>query len=382
MIRRLVAVGHDASRTGAPATLVALLGWGGRERRVDVTTVLLGDGPLVEDLEAVGPVRTPPPGMATVRQASAVLGRPGWGQRAEAAWLRRVLAPAAHADLVLVSSAAALRAVAQLPAGRPPLVVHLHELGGVLAALGGVEALAAPLAGAALVLVPSEEVATLAARPVADGGLGVAPDRIRHHPAPVMPPSRHPRAPDDGVALVVGCGSVGWRKGTDLFVALADAVGPEVAGRPVHWRWVGGDSGDRTGADVRDEIRLRGLEHRVRLEGEVDDAPARLAAADLLVVTSREDPFPLVAAEAALVGTPVVGFRPGTTLVGQAGHPDRRVDDLDVDGLARQVVEVLSDPGSARRLVADEARAAAAATVPLVAPAIWADLELAAEQGR
>lgn len=375
MIRSVLAIGHDASRTGAPATLVNLLQWARAERGVEVDTVLLAGGPLVEDFAALGPVRAAPAAVIASSRAATVLGAPVWGRRARDAWLRRALHPAVDADVVLVSSAASVGAIPLLPPHHPPVVVHLHELGEVLAALGGVEVLSPLLASAALVLAPSPEVAELASRPMAQGGLDVPPGRVRHHPAPVAPPLRHRRPPDDDVALVVGCGRVGWRKGTDLFVALADAVGPTVDGRRVQWRWIGGDSGDRTRADVLDEIRLRGLRDRVRLDGEVDDAPDRLGAADLLVVTSREDPYPLVAAEAALVGTPVVGFHPGTTLLSEAGHPDRRVKHLDVDALARQVVELLSTPGRGRLLAGEQARAAATATTPLVAPDIWADIE-------
>ncbi|CAN5642730.1 hypothetical protein BH24ACT4_BH24ACT4_13600 [soil metagenome] len=380
MIRTVLAVGHDASRTGAPATLLSLMGWAHAERDVAIDTVLLGAGPLVEEFRKLGPVRAQPPALTFLQSAVAATGAGRPAAMVEATWLRRALRPAVEADVVFVSSAAALRAVPLLPRGGPPVVAHVHEMDGVLSALGGVEHMSGLLLGAALVLAPSPEVAELCARPVVEGGLAVPSGRIRHHPAPVTPPARHPRPPVDDAALVVGCGRVGWRKGTDLFVALADAVGPTVGGRAVHWHWIGGDSGDRSRADVLDEIRLRGLEGRVRLDGESEDAPARLAAADLLVITSREDPYPLVAAEAALTGTPVVGFRPGTTLLTEAGHPERRVDHLDIDALARQVVELLQHPSRGRLLASEQARAAATATTPLVAPAIWADIETAVRQ--
>lgn len=375
MIRAALAVGHDASRTGAPSTLLNLMRWAHDERGVEVHTVLLGGGPLVGEFAALGSSSATPAPVTTAARAAAVAGAPRLGRRLEDAWLRRSLRRATGTDLVLVSSAAALRVMPLLPTGHPPVVAHLHELSHVLAAVGGVDLLSQLLVPATLVLAPSPEVAELATRPTSQGGLGVPADRIRHHPEPVAPPPRYSRAPHDDIALVVGCGRVGWRKGTDLFVALADAVGPVVEGRPVRWRWIGGDSGDRTQADIIDEIHLRGLGDRVRLDGEVDDAPERLAAADVLVVTSREDPYPLVAAEAALAGTPVVGFRPGTTLLTEAGHPDWRVDRLDVEALAVQVVELLTAPSRGRLLAGDQARAAASATTPIVAPEIWAEIE-------
>lgn len=378
MIRRMLAIGHDASRTGAPATLLELLRWAHQERGVEVTTVLLAGGPLVDAFAEIGTVRAFPPALLNSRQAASVLGHPRWSGPTERAWLRRALAPAAGVDVVIASSAASLRALPYLPRPAPPVVAHLHELDGVLDALGGSAHLAALAASAALTVVPSDAVADLVSRRVGAGGLGLPARRVRRHPEPVRPPARHPRPDHTGAALVVGCGTIGWRKGTDLFVALAHAVGPEVAGREVRWAWIGGDSGDGTAADVRDEIGLRGLTGRVHLTGEVDDAPLRLAAADILTVTSREDPYPLVAVEAALAGTPVVGFRPGTTLLAEAGQDSRRVDHLDVEVLATQVAELLTAPDRGRLLAGDQARAATGATTPLVAPALWADIEAAA----
>ena len=45
-----------------------------------------------------------------------------------------------------------------------------------------------------------------------------------------------------------------------------------------------------------------------RFLGQRDDARALLAAADVFVLTSREDPLPSVALEALATGTPVVAF--------------------------------------------------------------------------
>lgn len=380
MIRRVLAVAHDASRTGAPLTLLNLIEWARLERGVETTVVALADGPLIEMFAEVAEVRVLPPALVASRRAAQALGRPPVARPVDL-WLRRALAPASAVDLVLASSAASAPALAHLPEDSAPLAVHLHELSGVIEAVSGAEATASALARAAVVITPAASVAALATRAPADGGLGVPPDRVVVHPGPVDPPPRRRRAGGAHDALVVGCGSVGWRKGTDLFVALADAVGPEVAGRDVRWVWIGADSEDGASADVVDEIALRGLAGRVRLLGEVPDAVDRLAAADILAITSREDPYPLVATEAALVGTPVVGFEPGTALLADAGHDERRVRDLDVRRLAEQVRQVIAAPDTARLLTADLAHAAASATTPIVAPRIWDALERIAATG-
>jgi len=59
------------------------------------------------------------------------------------------------------------------------------------------------------------------------------------------------------------------------------------------------------------EVRALRLEHYVRFLGQRNDAPAIMAALDLLVINSRSEAFPLVALEGMSVGVPLL-----TTAVG------------------------------------------------------------------
>ena len=95
MIRSILAVGHDASRTGAPSTLASLLGWASDAWGSTITTVLLRGGPLAVDLARLGPVRVPPPALTAATRLAAASAGAGITTRVEAAWLRRALRPAA-----------------------------------------------------------------------------------------------------------------------------------------------------------------------------------------------------------------------------------------------------------------------------------------------
>lgn len=374
MIRRLLLV-LDSSGDGA-TSLLDLARWARARHGVEVTAVVLadeGDGPL----DGVDVVRRPTPTLGAVRTTAEVTGRPALAERAQRVWRRRVLADAADHDVVVAGSATALGALDELPSPAPPVVAHLPLLDEAWSPSRRPTDLAGRLADVALTVVPAEPVARWATRPRDQGGLGLDPGRVRHHPGPLDPPARHPRPGPDASALVVGCGPVGWRAGTDLFLALAAAVGPEVDGRAVRWAWIGDDDPDGTGADARADVVLRGLAGRVRITPDGPERADRLAAADLLVLTGRVDPYPLAAVQAALAGTPVVGFTPGTALLEEAGHPEHRVPDLDVAALAERVGDLLGRPDRGRLLAGDLARAAASATTPLAAEALWNDIELA-----
>ncbi|HEV7719960.1 MAG TPA: hypothetical protein VGO60_01680, partial [Iamia sp.] len=61
----------------------------------------------------------------------------------------------------------------------------------------------------------------------------------------------------------------------------------------------------------------------------------------------------------------------------EAGHPEHRIADLDGRALATGVRTLLARPDRGRLLAGDLARAAASATTPLAAAALWADIESA-----
>jgi glycosyltransferase involved in cell wall biosynthesis len=88
-----------------------------------------------------------------------------------------------------------------------------------------------------------------------------------------------------------------------------------------------------------------GMSRRIRIAGEVADPLPLLAAASVLMLPSREDPFPLAALEAASCGVPVVCFDALADGVGtfiSAGAGDM-VPAFDVDAMADAVARLLND---------------------------------------
>jgi glycosyltransferase involved in cell wall biosynthesis len=122
---------------------------------------------------------------------------------------------------------------------------------------------------------------------------------------------------------VVGCGTVYWRKGVDLFIDTAVRC-MRLGIDDAHFVWVGADHWDadaqsrRLGPwrDILRRIPESGLEGRVEFLGPRTNAREYFAAADVFLLPSREDPFPLVCLEAAQCGTPIVCFD------GAGGMPD------------------------------------------------------------
>ncbi|MDP2432799.1 MAG: glycosyltransferase family 4 protein [Pseudomonadota bacterium] len=108
--------------------------------------------------------------------------------------------------------------------------------------------------------------------------------------------------------IVVAAGPCDRRKGVDIFCQVAELV---VRSSPeVHFVWIGEDGTDM-GSSFKAWVESVGLNRNVHFTGVVKDPDLYLryiAAADIYLITSREDPYPSVVLDAMDVGVPVVGF--------------------------------------------------------------------------
>lgn len=154
-------------------------------------------------------------------------------------------------------------------------------------------------------------------------------------------------------ALIVGgCGNAEWRKGNDLFIALARQVIGREAGTtaPIYFVWVGVPDGSLRD-DLLLDIRKAGLTDRVHLIPPTPDVLRYMSRFDVFALSSREDPYPLVVFEAGLCEVPVVCFD------GAGGAPELVETDggfvvpyLDLDTMSRRIFELLSQPDLRRTL--------------------------------
>ncbi len=110
-----------------------------------------------------------------------------------------------------------------------------------------------------------------------------------------------------GAVIVGGCGNAEWRKGPDLFVALARLVKSQLPNEVIYFVWVGMPAGSLQ-ADLQLDITKAGLADRVRLVAPTPDVLRYVSRFSIFVLCSREDPYPLVVIEAGLAGVPVVCF--------------------------------------------------------------------------
>lgn len=119
--------------------------------------------------------------------------------------------------------------------------------------------------------------------------------------------------------IVLGVGYADHRKGIDLFIDVGDLV--MCADPATHFVWLG-----HFDATIESALRARvakgDFPDRFHFPGRDPDTDDYFAGADILALTSREDPFPSVVMESLDVGVPVVAFAGAggiSELLGRAG---------------------------------------------------------------
>jgi glycosyltransferase involved in cell wall biosynthesis len=353
-------VSHDATRTGAPIALLHFLRWFKRNGNRPFSVLLGGGGELVPNFEelantwSIDRSHWRPGALPTRILKRARFG--ALGRCAQTAETRRFAAKCSP-GLVYTNSIASAR-VLEILAPQVPILTHVHEMGFLFHTLRG-RALAHLLSQTSQFIACSKATRDNLVHENAIEGTRVETiyesipvDQVRRERSRQQV-LQELRIPGDAL-LIVGSGTADWRKGTDLFILLAREVCQRH--RRAYFAWIGGGST----LEFEHDVRVCGLTEKMRFTGAVVKPADYFAAADVFVLTSREDPYPLVCLEAAALEKPIVCFE------GAGGAPEFVEEDcgfivpyLDIMVMADKVMSLLDSPdlriafgSAARRKVA------------------------------
>lgn len=310
---RVLFLSHSASRNGATILLLRFLRW--LRARVDweIEVLVCGCGPLLGEFRSVAPTRV-------VRSFPAFVS--ALPQRYRARTSRSIVAAQSAAllgtrrfDLIYANTSAVWPLVSALR-NRAPVLWHIHELSYALRlTLGDQHDRALRSLPERLIAVSRSVKESL----VHDFRVPITKIDVVHGfvPSVEMAPAEWQRRrqrvrlalgwPDDAF-VVGGCGSLGWRKGSDLFLQIARRVIETERHRNMRFLWVGGDEVGCESLEFGHDLDRLDLEGRCRRIPTAADVVDYYCAMDLFALTSREDPFPLVMLEAGTLGVPTVCF--------------------------------------------------------------------------
>lgn len=282
------------------------------------------------------------------------------------AWVRDVGRPdVLHTHCARSAGVVRLVALGEPAARRPRVVVHFHGTVSARALRWKHRLLDRVVRGmTSMVVAPTLHSALRGARVHAYRGMpvrvvpnGIDFSRIARAARSVESVRRSWGVPE-GTRVVLLLGRWGAAKGHDV---LLDAIPAVLAHpEPVRFVLVAPEGGGEYRSALERMVRRTALRRHVVFTGRDTDPGSCYAAADVVTVPSRDEPFGLVAVEAMAAGRTLVAARAG-------GLPevcgDRAgvlwVEPGDPDALARALLTALEEPAGARdaRAVAARSRA-------------------------
>lgn len=140
--------------------------------------------------------------------------------------------------------------------------------------------------------------------------------------------------------IVGSCGAIHWRKGYDFFIQVARYINkyyPEI-NKYIEFLWVGSIDDFHKLIIYSDITKLELV--NLKFVGEQNNPYDLFQQMDVFLLTSREDPFPLVAIEVAGLKKPILCFdkATGSSEIIRKINPNNVVNYLDIEEMAERVV--------------------------------------------
>ncbi|MDE5452814.1 glycosyltransferase [Bradyrhizobium sp. CSA112] len=344
---------HEASRTGASIFLLRLLRWLRANSEFGIHILAGSSGEMLSEFQFIGTVDTIEPRPTLPYKVLRRLKMSSWHDKNHLAKLRKGLARG-NIRLIYANSIASARMLDFLSFLACPVICHVHELDGAIQGLGLQNIRVLERHKSHYIAVSH------AVRQNLTDNYGISARRIQtiHGFIPLSNASVAQDPSPEAIRLelgipqhakiVCGCGSIEHRKGIDLFLRVAAEVTEKNGAAGPHFVWIGGKR--QNVHEMRKQVSSSGLQNLVHFIGNRPNVAPYFEAADIFLLTSREDPFPLVMLEAALHQLPIICF----DHTGGAPEFLQRdtgfiVPKFDIEKMADKVVELLASPELCRR---------------------------------
>jgi glycosyltransferase involved in cell wall biosynthesis len=346
---KILFISHDASRTGAPLLLLNLIKWLIiHQNNLVLRILLVEDGPLNTEFRQAGKVSVWKSGMGSIpfslRLFFRIIGKDprAWRQNSVIRELK-----AFNPDIIYGNSVGSCTIISTLKnALQKPVILHVHELQTIMRQYNQNN-----------VIDKSFDVVDhfVAVSDVVRNNL------VQNHTIPenrisliyeyvdtksLVARNQKPIKKRSQQKFVIGgVGFAHWRKGVEFFILVAKAIKDRANIPAFEFRWIGAVHSNSL-IMYEDDIAKLGIQEHCRFTGEKSDLSAEYEQMDVLLLTSREDPFPVVAIEAACFYTPIICW---DKAIGTRELVDKGcgivVDYQDIIGMAEAIEKLYFDKG-------------------------------------
>ncbi len=333
---KILFISHDAYRAGAQLLLLSLLEWIKENTDIDIRLILLSGGALLPEFEKISDV-------LVLHEADHV--------HTTDDRIARIIGDFCgnSVDLIYGNSVVAGKIYQYLESLHAPIITHAHELEKSIQRFAGPKVMrqvvkyteryisASPAVTRNLVAnhnIRREKIDTIYEFIQVDSSLSCSVDKEQLRAQLGLKPSP---------VICFGCGTTDWRKGPDIFIDSAYRLIRKGI-RNFHFYWLGRSCKNELHI-LQKRVQKLNLREFVTFLGEKEHPRSYFSAGDIFLLTSREDPFPLVCLEAAECGLPVICFE------GSGGMPDFVRNDIgftvayeDVDAMTEKLAYLINNP--------------------------------------
>lgn len=348
---KILFIGNEAKRTGAPIMMLHFLRWLKENTDIEGTILLRRGGELEPDYQAIYPTY--------VWKRALPEGVKSFGDFAKALvdvvrnWVVQnwVKTKFKNSETIYANTFASVDLIKELDFNAPA-ILHVHELEAVLEGFLSQKKYQNFKKHINLYVCASEATRKHLCKRIE---ISVQQTALCYEfitvPQPDIEQSkaikRQLNIPENAF-IVGGSGALGWRKGSDLFVQLAVQV---ILKQPnSYFIWVGGGNADEL-QKLNDDCRKAGIADKIVFTGVKANPADYYALFDVFVLTSREDPFPLVCLENAALGKPIICFEKA------GGMPEFVAEDcgyivpyLNVATMTQAVLELIEAPEKIKQI--------------------------------
>ena len=344
--KKVLFISHDATRTGAPIVLIHLLRWLKNNTDIKFEILLKRGGELIPEFESINPTHI----MYKENIKRKLLRKLNLNDELSLIPLALI---GKQYDLIYSNTITNGNLVSRLKEKAKKIITHVHEMDSWIER-SGKDNWNEVVSQTTQFLAVSEPVRDCLIR------RGIKKDKIELLPECVSVPATPSLTDRESIrealgisksAFVVGGGGAEvWRKGCDVFVQLAAATIYRQRSRDFHFIWLGSHPDKESSMWLKHDSKLLGCEECIHCVGSVKNPEVYYSAMDTFVMTSREDPLPLVAIEAGMMGLPIICFNSaGGTADWVREEAGYTVSYLDIAAMAEKIILLSSDQNMLRK---------------------------------
>lgn len=309
-MKKILFISHNTSLTGAPYVLLLLLKWLKNEKKqFQIDIVFLGGGDLKEDFKKITDTSydlTDLHKKSFIQRGLDALSKKNFQKEA---FMKKIVHQ--NYDVIYANSIASVAFAVDLKKSaknNPKIIAHIHELNTIIKEY-------LPYFNDYIPHINQFISVSNLVKQNLENNWNVSPNQnelvYEFSDKIVIKAASDIKKQSNKVFEVGASGLVHWRKGDDLFIQVANYIKtyhPEIK---IKFTWVGqlSDS-QRTIIDA--DLKKANLNETVFFVGEQKQPEDYFQNFDVFLMTSREDPFPLVCIEVGRMGIPILCFENAT----------------------------------------------------------------------